>query len=48
MGEGPAPYAADDSRSLGRRFGEPAPAYRSEYERERDRIIHSTAFRRVM
>ena len=48
MGEGPAPYAADESRSRGRRFSEPPPAYRSEYQRDRDRIIHSTAFRRLM
>jgi dGTPase len=43
-----APYAADATRSRGRRYPEPAPAFRSEYERDRDRIIHSTAFRRLM
>ena len=43
-----APYAADEKRSRGRRFVEPAPAYRGEYQRDRDRIIHSTAFRRLM
>ena len=43
-----APYAADATRSRGRRFAEPPPAFRSEYERDRDRIIHSTAFRRLM
>ena len=43
-----APYAADATRSRGRRYPEPVPAYRSEYERDRDRIIHSTAFRRLM
>ncbi len=43
-----APYATCESRSRGRRFPEPAPAYRSEYQRDRDRIIHSTAFRRLM
>ena len=48
MGEGLAPYAADESCSRGRRFSEPPPAYRSEYQRDRDRIIHSTAFRRLM
>ncbi len=43
-----APYAADATRSPGRRHAEPTAAYRSEYQRDRDRIIHSTAFRRLM
>jgi dGTPase len=43
-----APGAADESISRGRRIAEPKPAYRSEYQRDRDRIIHSTAFRRLM
>jgi dGTPase len=42
-----APYAANDSRSRGRRYSESAPAYRGEYQRDRDRIIHSQAFRRL-
>ena len=42
-----APYAADDRRSRGRRHPEPGPGHRSEYQRDRDRIIHSTAFRRL-
>lgn len=42
-----APYAASDSHSLGRRYSESAPAYRGEYQRDRDRIIHSQAFRRL-
>ena len=43
-----APYAASESHSRGRRIPEPKPAYRSEYQRDRDRIIHSTAFRRLV
>ena len=42
-----APYAAHSSTSRGRRFPEPAPGSRSEFQRDRDRIIHSTAFRRL-
>jgi dGTPase len=44
---GPAPYAARPERSRGRRYREPSPRGRSEYQRDRDRIIHSTAFRRL-
>jgi dGTPase len=43
-----APYAADESRGRGRRYPEARARYRSEYQRDRDRIIHSTAFRRLM
>jgi dGTPase len=42
-----APYAAQDTTSRGRRHPEAAPAYRSEYQRDRDRIIHCGAFRRL-
>jgi dGTPase len=42
-----APYAAQDGRSRGRRHAEPPPQYRGEFQRDRDRIIHSNAFRRL-
>ncbi|MCP4041619.1 MAG: deoxyguanosinetriphosphate triphosphohydrolase [Gammaproteobacteria bacterium] len=42
-----APYAARDTTSRGRRWPESAPAYRDEYQRDRDRIVHSAAFRRL-
>ncbi len=44
---GLAPYAAHDERSRGRRHPEPPPEYRGEYQRDRDRIIHCNAFRRL-
>jgi dGTPase len=43
-----APYAATESRSKGRRYDEPEARYRGQYQRDRDRIIHSTAFRRLV
>lgn len=42
-----APWAMRAERSRGRRFPEPRHPYRSEYARDRDRIIHSRAFRRL-
>jgi dGTPase len=43
-----APFAAHDAHSRGRRYPEAAPQYRSEFQRDRDRIIHSNAFRRLV
>ena len=43
-----APYAAHDTTSRGRRVPEPPPATRGEFQRDRDRIIHSNAFRRLV
>jgi len=42
-----APYAANEENSLGRRVAESSPSYRSEFQRDRDRIVHSSAFRRL-
>jgi dGTPase len=43
----PAPWAMRAEHSRGRRYPEPAHPYRSAYARDRDRIIHSRAFRRL-
>ncbi|MBM4070752.1 MAG: deoxyguanosinetriphosphate triphosphohydrolase [Planctomycetes bacterium] len=43
-----APYAMRTRQSKGRRHPEPAHPYRTAYQRDRDRIVHSTAFRRLM
>jgi dGTPase len=43
----PASYAADPRRSRGRRYPESASPTRTVFQRDRDRIIHSTAFRRL-
>jgi len=42
-----APYAMKSGDSRGRRVAEEEPAHRSVYQRDRDRIIHTTAFRRL-
>ncbi|HTV46097.1 MAG TPA: deoxyguanosinetriphosphate triphosphohydrolase [Stellaceae bacterium] len=44
---GLAPYASKPEESRGRLHPEPEHAIRSPYQRDRDRIIHSTAFRRL-
>jgi dGTPase len=41
------PYAMDVRRSRGRRYPEPQHPYRNDYARDRDRVIHSRAFRRL-
>ncbi len=42
-----APYAMHVSRSRGRRYPEPSHPYRNDYARDRDRVIHARAFRRL-
>ncbi|MCJ2013088.1 deoxyguanosinetriphosphate triphosphohydrolase [Methylobacterium sp. J-076] len=42
-----APYATDPARTRGRLIAEPGSPTRSDFQRDRDRIIHSTAFRRL-
>jgi dGTPase len=42
-----APYAVRVEDSRGRRFPEPAHPYRNDFQRDRDRVIHSRAFRRL-
>ena len=41
-------FACDPKQSRGRRFFEAAAPTRSEYQRDRDRIVHSSAFRRLV
>lgn len=42
-----APYAQASADSRGRKYREAPPAWRTEYQRDRDRVIHSRAFRRL-
>jgi len=42
-----APFACQNTASRGRLYPESLPSFRSEFQRDRDRIIHSSAFRRL-
>ncbi|MEX0309756.1 MAG: deoxyguanosinetriphosphate triphosphohydrolase [Tateyamaria sp.] len=42
-----APYASDPARARGRRWPEQEMSFRSSFQRDRDRIIHASAFRRL-
>jgi len=42
-----APYAMNVQQSRGRRYSEPQHPYRNDYARDRDRVVHSRAFRRL-
>ncbi|HET9741231.1 MAG TPA: deoxyguanosinetriphosphate triphosphohydrolase [Terriglobales bacterium] len=42
-----APYALHPQESRGRRYPEPPHAYRPDFQRDRDRVVHSRAFRRL-
>ncbi|MGB0035725.1 MAG: deoxyguanosinetriphosphate triphosphohydrolase [Candidatus Acidiferrales bacterium] len=43
----PASYAMDVRRTRGRRYPEPQHPYRNDFARDRDRVVHSRAFRRL-
>src|SRR5499426_298075 len=42
-----APYALRAEESRGRRYPEPSHPYRDDFQRDRDRVVHSRAFRRL-
>lgn len=48
VGEGLALYASDPAQTRGRRLAEPPATTRTAFQRDRDRIVHSTAFRRLV
>ena len=43
-----APYACDPAQSRGRRIAEPSAPPRNDHQRDRDRVVHCTAFRRLV
>jgi dGTPase len=43
-----APYASDPGQSRGRRVAEPSAPPRNDHQRDRDRVVHCTAFRRLV
>jgi dGTPase len=43
-----APYASDPAQSRGRRVAEPSAPPRNDHQRDRDRVVHCTAFRRLV
>ncbi|MFM7000888.1 MAG: deoxyguanosinetriphosphate triphosphohydrolase, partial [Limnohabitans sp.] len=45
---GLAPWASHPSQTRGRRHAEPPAPTRNAFQRDRDRIVHSTAFRRLV
>src|ERR1041384_5884647 len=42
-----APYAQLSANTCGRKYGQPPAEWRTEYQRDRDRVVHSRAFRRL-
>src|SRR5260221_13774924 len=42
-----APFAQFSADTRGRKYPEPTPEWRTQYQRDRDRVIHSRAFRRL-
>src|ERR1035438_225081 len=42
-----APFAQFSGDTHGRKYSEPPPQWRTQYQRDRDRVIHSRAFRRL-
>src|SRR5437870_5598323 len=42
-----APYAMHSAQSAGRKYAEPSHPYRGPFQRDRDRVLHSAAYRRL-